>query len=66
MHKTITVRFMKDGGFTIEANGFVGGSCLAATKVFEDALGVGDAAERVEKPEMMQQEITQSGYVSGT
>lgn len=50
--KTITVTIDKTGKPTIEAHGFQGGACKAATKPLEDALSGGDQEVVVEKPEM--------------
>lgn len=48
--KTITVIIDKTGKPTIEAHGFSGSDCLAATQPIEAALGAGTITE--EKPEM--------------
>lgn len=37
--KKITITIDQEGNSTIEASGFSGGECLAATKSFEEALG---------------------------
>lgn len=37
--KKIVVTFDRKGGSKIEAFGFTGGACLAATKDIEDAIG---------------------------
>lgn len=37
--KKIVVTFDKKGGSKIEAFGFTGGACLAATKDIEEAIG---------------------------
>lgn len=46
----IEVVITPDGEVKIEAKGFNGKGCLAATKAFEDALGV--AGKRTEKTEI--------------
>ena len=47
--KRILVRVSPDGGITVEADGFQGQGCEAATKAIEDALGT--ARERTRKPD---------------
>jgi len=37
--KKIVITFEQNGNSSIEAFGFSGGDCLAATKSFEEALG---------------------------
>lgn len=59
--KTITVTIDKQGKPTIEANGFLNGSCKAATKPLEDALSGKDEKIVTDKPEMF---IAQSGGVA--
>ena len=46
---------IKDGQVTIEASGFKGGACDAATKAFEDILG-GAVSGKKRKTEYYQQE----------
>jgi hypothetical protein len=46
---------IKDGQVTIEASGFKGGACDAATKAFEDILG-GAVSGKKRKAEYYQQE----------
>lgn len=48
--KKIKITVDRDGNATVEAFGFKGRSCLAATKAIEDALG--KVKSRKEKPEM--------------
>ena len=52
MEKTI-VFIIGDGKVTIEANGFTGAACEAATKAFEQALG-GEITGKKRKPEFNQ------------
>ena len=51
--KRILVRVSPDGGITVEADGFQGQGCEAATKAIEDALGT--ARERTRKPDFWRQ-----------
>ena len=49
---TVLIHFDETTGeFQIEAEGFTGLSCLDATQVFEQALGVVNETERTFKPE---------------
>lgn len=50
--KKIEIKIDAAGEVKIEAIGYTDGSCLAATKAIEDALGV--AGERVRKAEAYQ------------
>lgn len=52
MGKEIFITFDEDGNPVVEAKGFAGQGCKAATKPFEDALGV--ATQTTPKPEMSQ------------
>ncbi len=49
--KQIVVTFDLEGHPTVEAKGFQGTECLAATKALEAALG-GEVTSRTPKPEM--------------
>lgn len=48
MKKTITVRISTSGDVQVEADGFAGDECIAATKELEAALG--QAQGRTRKP----------------
>jgi len=62
--KSLTIRIKKaTGEVTIDAAGFSGKECLAATEVFEKALG--QVEDRTPKPEMYQTERQQSGVKVG-
>ncbi len=50
----IEFQFSKDGTLKMEAHGFTGAACLAATKPYEAEQGI--VASRTEKPEMQQTE----------
>lgn len=50
MGKTITITVDKGSDVTIEANGFAGETCLAATRPFEEAVGEAVVSRRM-KPE---------------
>ncbi len=39
MKKTIALRISKDGGVTVEANGFAGEECREATKSYVERIG---------------------------
>lgn len=58
MNKTIIVTISPVGKTKIEAEGFVGGACLKATKPIQDALSSSTATEKdfvvEEKPELHQ------------
>lgn len=51
MHRTIEVTIDPEGIVTIEATGFRGNACEAATKEIEEALGLKKA--RKKKPEYL-------------
>lgn len=51
--QTITIEIDPAGKTTIEAHGFQGQGCLAATQYLEEALGT-PARERILKPEIKQ------------
>ena len=53
MSKRITVRISPSGDITVEAHGFHGKGCEAATKAIETALG--KPATRTRKPEFWRQ-----------
>ena len=57
MSRRIHVRITPAGDITVEAEGFRGKGCEAATKAIEDALG--KAGTRTRKPEYWKQ--TQTG-----
>lgn len=57
MSRRIHVRITPSGDITVEADGFHGKGCEAATKAIEDALG--KAGTRTRKPDFWRQ--TQSG-----
>jgi hypothetical protein len=59
----IIVIIGKDGTATIEAVGFTGSSCEAATRPLEAALGV--VADRTLKPEYFETEAAQGLAVEG-
>lgn len=61
MAKTITVTINEKGETKIEASGFTGTDCLAATKSLEEALGV--SGERTTKSEAL---VTQSNTTAWT
>ena len=50
--RTIRVRISPDGGIVVEAHGFAGRGCEAATAAIEAALGKTET--RVRKPEFRQ------------
>jgi hypothetical protein len=53
--KTITITINGNGKPEVEASGFIGGSCKAATKPILDALGASnDNADTLDKPELHQ------------
>jgi hypothetical protein len=56
MARTITITIAPGGGVEVEASGFQGKSCHAATKIFEDALKADGAtvASVTEKAEAKQ------------
>ena len=49
MSRRILVRVAPDGALTVEADGFQGKGCEAATKAIEEALG--KSRERTRKPD---------------
>lgn len=52
MERSILIHFdTNTGKFQIEAEGFEGGTCIAATQPFEEALGVVSESDRTYKPE---------------
>ncbi len=53
MSRRILVRVAPDGALTVEAEGFQGKGCEAATRAIEEALG--KARERVRKPDFWRQ-----------
>ena len=53
MIRRIIVRVSPTGETTVEADGFQGNGCEAATKAIEDALG--KPRERIRKPEYWRQ-----------
>lgn len=53
MSKRITVRVSPAGEITVEAHGFQGNGCEAATKAIENALG--KPGNRTRKPEFWRQ-----------
>lgn len=53
MSRRILVKVTADGAITVEADGFRGSGCEAATKAIEDALG--QTTGRVRKSEFRQQ-----------
>lgn len=50
MSKKVTVKVAPGGKITVEAEGFVGESCVGTTQPLEEALGLDDG-ERELKPE---------------
>ena len=58
MPKSIEIEIATNGDVKIEAIGFKGKGCEAATKAIEDALGT--TKSRKKKPEYHQQTIGQS------
>lgn len=61
---TIKLRVDAKGKATVEGVGFVGASCEAATRAYEEALAGGKPVERELKPEHAQQESQQSAEQS--
>lgn len=53
MSRKIQVRITPSGEITVEAHGFMGKGCEAATKAIEDALG--KAGTRTRKPDYWRQ-----------
>ena len=60
MSRRILVRITPAGEITVEAEGFKGKGCEAATKAIEDALG--KPGTRSRKPEFWRQETTQKNH----
>jgi len=58
MKKTIEVTIGPDGKFSVEAHGFKGTTCHAATKAFEEALGEVQSSRRT--AEFFQAETTKN------
>lgn len=56
MSRRIIVRVSPSGNITVEAAGFNGKGCEAATKAIEDALG--KPGTRTRKPDFWRQETT--------
>lgn len=56
MSRKIHVRITPTGEITVEAEGFQGKGCEAATKAIEDALG--KPRNRTRKPDFWRQETT--------
>ena len=56
MNRRIQVRIAPSGDITVEAHGFNGNGCEAATKAIEDALG--KAGNRTRKPDFWRQSNT--------
>lgn len=54
--KKIVITFDKRGGSKIEAFGFSGGACLAATKDIEDAIGKTSGRKMKNGPDTVQAE----------
>jgi hypothetical protein len=57
MAKSIEIEFAENGDVKIEAVGFKGNGCEAATKAIEEALGI--VKDRKKKPEYNQQVVGQ-------
>ena len=57
-HRSVEVCIATDGSIQIDAVGFKGSDCEAATKFLEDALGI--AGQRQRKPEYHQRATVQS------
>jgi hypothetical protein len=57
MPKSIEIEFAENGDVKIEAVGFKGQGCEAATKAIEEALGI--VKDRKKKPEYNQQVVGQ-------
>ena len=54
MSRKIHVRITQSGAITVEAEGFKGSGCEAATKAIEEALG--KSGTRTRKPDFWRQE----------
>jgi hypothetical protein len=64
MAKEIIITIHPDGSTEVEADGFAGQECLAATDAFERALGM--EPEREFKPEFMQEAKQDAGRQQST
>lgn len=64
MPKSIEIVFAENGDVKIEAVGFQGKGCEAATKAFEEALGV--VTNRKKKPEYHQLATVATKQKQGT
>ena len=53
MSRRIHVRISPEGGISVEADGFKGNGCEAATKAIEEALG--KTSKRTRKPDFWRQ-----------
>lgn len=60
MSRQIRVKVSPTGEVTVEAHGFKGNGCEAATKVIEEALG--KPSERTRKPEFWRQSQRQQNH----
>ena len=61
MERSILIHFdSSTGEVRVEAEGFEGGSCLAATQPFEEALGE-VSGDRTFKPEAQAQQLRTNG-----
>ena len=60
MSRKIHVRVSPSGEITVEADGFQGNGCEAATKAIEDALG--KPSERTRKPDFWLQNNRQNNH----
>ena len=60
MSRRIHVRVSPTGDLTVEAEGFQGNGCEAATKAIEEALG--KPRERTRKPDFWRQAQRQSNH----
>ena len=60
MSRRILVRVSPTGGITVEADGFQGKGCEAATKAIEEALG--KPRERTRKPDFWRQTNRQNNH----
>jgi hypothetical protein len=63
MSRRILVRVAPDGALTVEAEGFQGKGCEAATQAIEQALG--ERVERTLKPEHRQSQVRQQSQSLG-
>lgn len=60
MSRRIHVKVSSTGDITVEAEGFKGNGCEAATKAIEDALG--KPRERIRKPDFWRQSSTNQNH----